>query len=423
MDGTHLFVSISWALVIVLVDCFPWAAASQPCSGLVKDEHCPVAFLQTGAHVRGRSLNAAPSAARPSGLAQPWGRTLFSADPRASAEFFVKYFQAVRVPLPECSLAQRAAVRLSVAYGDEPQTLVFINDPATGAEDLLQQISDAGHKILSRFGKSEQATFVPWIDNHDAYSNNTAVNVSAIIEDQLPMEIYHDPFDGTMVLRLYVPGTLWTVGTGANTVITEEQTQQLEAQWLQPFPELCREDPGRLPDAKPGWTKSTHMSARPEIAAKFMVDILGAEPLEPAFPWPPQEGCTAVQWVIFPDSLLQVHFVMSKEWELDGFSIREEAQKMDALPALQSGSIHAAMHNSLVFTANSLDEYVLRLQAQSLPYEVFKACAENELDESYALIMVIPQNSITVQIRSEHVSIDLITSSRSRCSFDINLNL
>merc|ERR1719343_899832 len=106
------------------------------------------------------------------------------------------------------------------------------------------------------------------------------------------------------MMKEYVPGTLWTVGTFMPQSVTKEQEEQLHALWLQPNPEFCRlplnsedipDDLGR------GWLKSTYMAASPATAAKFMMDIFGAIPQQPpSFPWPPQSNCTAVQWVTLP---------------------------------------------------------------------------------------------------------------------------
>merc|ERR1719277_527275 len=198
-------------------------------------------------------------------------------------------------------------------------------------------------------------------------------------------------------LRVYVPGTLSTLSIrGANTGGGE----RLMEEWGRDSPEQCRifnNDPAdRL-----GWSKSTHMAAKPGVAVKFMVDILGAEPFEGDFPWPPQENCTAAQWVIFPDIHFEVHFVLNSPWEVHGFSIQDMAEMMDGTASLKSGTLTATMYSSLVLTVDSLDQYILRLQAQSMPVLLMRFDSEQ-----YALFMVIPENAITVQLRSQHLSVE-----------------
>jgi len=63
--------------------------------------------------------------------------------------------------------------------------------------------------------------------------------------------------------------------------------------------------------------------------------------------------------------------------------------------------MHPCTYNSLVFMVNSLDEYLLRLKARSMPYTLMHTGSKQ-----YALFMIIPENAITVQLRSQHVSVE-----------------
>eukprot|EP00443_Scrippsiella_acuminata_P132258 CAMPEP_0115646950 /NCGR_PEP_ID=MMETSP0272-20121206/39196_1 /TAXON_ID=71861 /ORGANISM="Scrippsiella trochoidea, Strain CCMP3099" /LENGTH=316 /DNA_ID=CAMNT_0003084497 /DNA_START=107 /DNA_END=1054 /DNA_ORIENTATION=+ len=313
------------------------------------------------------------------------------------------------MPLPACG-APRAAVRLITVNGNanteqDFQMLVFVNDPSAsaGAWNATQAVADAAALILQSFGPGS-LPFVPWIDNHDGYtftgrSNSDLWNMERALADRMPLMAYHGPQGSFIVnLRAYVPGTLSTVSIrGAEAGLT----QQLMQEHGRENPEQCRVF-NNDPSSRWGWSKSTHMAARPAVAVKFMVDILGAVPFEGDFPWPPQENCTAAQWALFPDIRFEVHFVLSQTWEVNGFSIQEQAKLMDGTPALKSGAFTASMYNSLVLSVDSLDQYVLRLQAQSMPFQLMRFNPEQ-----YALFMVIPENAITVQLRSQHLSVDV----------------
>jgi len=392
-----------------------WTHNCQASAEGQSDDQCPVALLQRDSliHTRrsdpdGKTLHA-PSLPSLS----TWGTTFFSTDPEASADFFVSYFKAVRVPLPPCGVP-RAAVRLITVNGNantEPvsQTLVFVNDPSTsaGAWNATQAVSDAAALILQSFGPGS-LPFVPWIDNHDGYTfsaraNFDLWNMERALADGMPLMAYKGPQEGSFIvnLRAYVPGTLSTVSIrGAEAGLTEQLMQEHGRE----NPEQCRVF-NNDPSARWGWSKSTHMAAKPAVAVQFMVDILGAVPFEGDFPWPPQENCTAAQWALFPDIEFEVHFVLSQTWEVHGFSIQEQAELMDGTPALKSGTFSASMYNSLVLSVDSLDQYVLRLQAQSMPFRLMRFSPEQ-----YALFMVIPENAITVQLRSQHLSVDVAVS-------------
>jgi len=371
-----------------------------------------------------QAIQSQPLVAQTQGL-HPAARTFLSADPAASAAWMVKYHQAKYLPLPDHGVVQREAVELVVDVEGPPVTLIFIKDPAAfSAEDgwnATATISEAAASILGTFGPG-QPLYHPWVDNHDGYHNTgpfngSVLNVAAALEDGLPMMVYpeDDGFNPHYIIRVYVPGTLWTIEEGTKaTWLSTEQQQQLDSKYAQADPDLCRvygptglEDQGveGLPD---GWWKATYMSADPLAAAEFAVDILGGVPLISQFPWPPSVGCTAAQWVIFPDFSFHMHFVLNKPYETADFTTERAVQEMSGFEALKSGMFHASMYNSLVLTVGSLDEYVLRLRARSLPFMVM------QFDSVYALVCVIPKNSITLQLRSPHLSVDVPISESMR---------
>jgi len=367
-------------------------------------EQCPVALLQRDSFVELRSQGSklqVPHVASP----QTWGTTFFSTDPEASANYFVRYFKAVRVPLPGCS-APRAAVKLTTAEAENGlplyQMLVFVNDvsQSVGAWNATQAVSEAAALILNSFGKG-QPLYTPWIDNHNGYqflalNGGTIFNLELALADGMPMMAYVEGFGE--ILRLYIPGTLWTIQVADN--FPNELMKRVMHTFGEQNPDACRVE-GESSMDRTGWAKSTWMAADPAVAAKFMIEVLGAVQILGDYRWPPVANCTAAQWVLFPEIMFEVHFVLSQEWQLDGFSIEEQVQAMDGTQALESGQFATSMYNSLVLSVPSLDVYVPRLQAQSVPYMLMRINPKE-----YALFMIIPENAITVQLRSQHLSVE-----------------
>jgi len=399
-------VALALPLTLVLTLALSSSGEQLACEGVGQGE-CQVEFLQVASTVRSRRV--------PSGVQRTWGRSFLSADPAASADYFIRYAGATRMSLPDCSPAERAAVKLYFRGGGVlPQLLFFVKDPLAyvGTWNVTETMLEAAALIQSTFGPGTPL-WTPWWDNHDAYAGIDLINLTAALEDKVPMLVYVDSsVKGANLLRTYIPGTLFTTDSwfGASTASLATM-QELDQLWLEDCPEKCREG-GDLPFSRLGWSKSTYMAAAPQTAANFMVDILDAEQMDSDFPWPPQEGCTAALWVEFPDIDFQVHFVFSQEYQTDGFSIEEQLEEMDGSEALKSGLFHASMYNSLVLVVDSLDKYVLRLQAKSLPYMLVQISSAE-----YALFMIIPKNAITVQLRSAHVSVEAPISA-TMCTLD-----
>jgi len=291
--------------------------------------------------------------------------------------------------------------------------LIFVKDPSAyvGTWNVTETKLEAAALIQSTFGPGTPL-WTPWWDNHDGYAGIDLINLTAALEDKLPILVYVDPGVGAKMLRTYIPGTLWTTGSHfPDSKASVATLRELDQLWLEDCPEKCR-GPGDVPFSRLGWSKSTYMAAAPQTAVNFMVDILDAEQMDGDFPWPPQEGCTAALWVNFPDIDFQVHFVVSQAYQSNGFSIKEQLEEMDGSEALKSGLFHASMYNSLVLVVDSLDKYVLRLQAKSLPYMLVQTSSAE-----YALFMIIPKNAITVQLRSSHVSVEAPISA-TMCTAD-----
>jgi len=279
--------------------------------------------------------------------------------------------------------------------------------------NATQTVVTAAALILDAFSPGG-SIYTPWVDNHDGYhygpfDGGSVMNISAALDGDVPMEIYGvDSLPNEM--RTYVPGTLWTVDIHLHN-LSSETSRQLDTLDLVPDPDYCRESV-LSPPIRPGWWKATYMAARPEVAAQFMVDIFGAQHIESPYPWPPRQNCTAAKWVDLPQLQFELHFVLSLEWQPANFSIQEQVQEMSGYRALESGIFHVSMYNSLVLFVDSLDLYILRLKARSLPYMLMVVDSQQ-----YALFMIIPENAITVQLRSQHLSVQA-TISEALCSED-----
>jgi len=384
------------------------ALASAPCTGVGasgteacgREEQDPVALMQLKSNVqRGGSLAAKME------MPIPVGRTMISTDPKTSAGFFTKYFDAKDLPVPACSHQEAAAVEIQTGWG-MTATYVFVKDTTLPAGTLNSSalVAEVEAKIADVFA-GKAGKYNAWIDNHDGF-NQSSFKYKQALADGVNVGIFDWTYTENVfgIVRFYIPNTLFTF----ELVAPKSDLDQYN------LPEYladdCRDDVN-MPDPTPvfgtvqPWFKTTFMAAMPGMGGGWAKDILGAVDFKAPYPWPPVPGCTEAVWVIFPEYSYMMHFVLSNEFqtssELESSkgTVQAFTDDVKSFRQLGAGVFDHFMLNNLIMQLDSLDPLILRLQAKGYPFLLTR------VGEEYALFTDVPENAQTVQFRSAHVTL------------------
>jgi len=367
------------------------ASSVETCVG---QKQPPVSLLQLKTDVQSAAQRDAPHG-RPLPLGAdliPAMRTLVSTDPKGSAAFMTKYLRAKALPAPTCQHAEVAMVEVDLGSGSTA-VYGFIKDPTKPAGNWTP---DVLMPAVDQFWQESQK-LNEWLDNHDAFPLEVFYWDKAL-SDNLTIAVNDDDMIGidglpSPVVRVWIPYTLWSVEFTGRGHDGSEKQGLIVAE--------CR-DLGRSLDYIETWKKATFMTSDPAAAARFAMDVLGAEHLESPYPWPPQPGCYSAQWVVFPESGFQFHFPHGDSVPPLHPNAEEFVKSVEQVRNISSGAFDVWMYNSLIFRVASLDPWVLRFQSKGVPFVVVRIDSD---EGSYALIADIPGTGSVVQLRSSSVSV------------------
>jgi len=377
------------------------ACAADAPGGCPTAAQSPVNLLQVVSEVTNRGRGAAKESLLPQGVPEgrPWGRTILSTNPQASADFFVRYFEAelVDLGLPSCDKVEQVAVKKS--WANTTYMAIFMRDDSMNMT-LLESIVDTVDKSVGDVFQKERI-YDPWFDNHDMFIDDPGFRFDLAIQDKIDIAIFEWRFGVLPKVRFLIPYTMWTW----EVVVEREVALNLGMVWLEDTNnrpscgDIEQADANREDYPKTPWMKSTFMSADPFAALHWVVDVLGAEQMISPYPNPPIPGCTTGTWAVYPKSGYMFHFVENLEYEKTPGAIAEFAASVEGQRNLMEGVFDPLMHDSLIIEVESLDPYLEKLQARSQPFFLTMVSAEEQ-----ALFMDIPNNGIIVQLRSRSLA-------------------
>jgi len=392
------------------------------------DEQSPVALMQLKLGVRTGSL----SSRRMITADEPevFGRTILSADPRATAEWVAKYYKDAEV-LPsfgECEEAERAAVLLHLG-DDFSQLMVFVKPITSLHSDLNPNvmIPRIEQTVLDMF--RGMSNYTSWYDAHDGFRSDSFLLEEALADGYSIGNFKHVETDGSVnsanYIMFFFPHTMYGVQNanrdqgdlpeGMPEFFLEDCRGRDDGDYALSLLEHPRRRDG-VPSPSPpddgerervvsplSWWKGTFMANNPGKAADFAVKVLNATEVPNPYSQP-VVGCTSAAWVQFEVSGFQLHFVNSAGYQPHEDTIKAFTQRVLSNRDLKAGHFDPYMYNSFIMTVKSLDPYVERLQAQSLDFLLVKAG-----EEQLALFISVPDNDITFQLRSAHLSVEAPT--------------
>jgi len=372
------------------------ASSVETCVG---HEQPPVSLLQLKTAVQSAAQRDAPPG-RPSPLGAdliPAMRTLVSTDPKGSAAFMTKYLRAKALPVPACHHAEVAMVEVDLGSGSTA-VYGFIDDQTKPAGNWTPDVLVPAVAQSWQEHYAGKLDFYEWFDNHDGFPLEAFLWDKALA-DNLDFTVGDADMIGidglpSPVVRIMIPYTLWTLEfTGGGHNGSEKQGESAA---------LCR-DIGLSFEYIETWKKATFMTSDPAAAARFAMDVLGAQHLESPYPWPPQPGCYSAQWVVFPESGFQLHFPSAGDSvPLMHPTAGEFVKSVEQVRNISSGAFDVWMYNSLIFRVASLDPWALRFQSKGVPFVVVRIDSD---EGSYALIADIPGTGIVLQLRSSNASV------------------
>jgi len=345
-----------------------------------ESEEAPTALMQLKTKVQRGD--------QPSETLLPMGRTFLSTDPDASAEFLVKFYNAGLVALPACTGTARAAVRMP----DTAAVIVFVKDDSLPIGDVdLRGLIRFMNKTLVRAVSGIENTYYFHLDSHDGWHVGSLVGGIEYLSASSPVVGYsHSSHSGQVDALVQIPQTMQTIQMHIADPVNIPLVVQSD----------CRTDDKGGQRTGGSWWKSTFSAANPEAAADVAVNVLRASRID--CPYPPVAGpnCTAGTWVQFPGTEFQLHFVKSQGYQAYPGEMQAFTRQVRSLRNLTAGRLDRFMYNSLMFRVSLLEPFVQRAQALGLPFLVVSTGPEEQ-----ALFLDVPENDITIQLRSKRVGV------------------
>jgi len=359
-------------------------------------EEAPTALMQLKAKVqRGSPLSEPPL---------PMGRTFLSTDPAASAKFIVEFYHGELVELPVCAGVERAAVRMpalfSEATGWRP-VIIFIQDDSLPIGDVdLAGIIGSMNKTITRAAMGVQNLYWFHLDSHDGWSNDlTWEGVEKEVAASVPVAGYQHKGKTDIDALVQIPQTMQTISMyiadPRNIPVVLQDDCRVDDVALVEVPVVPQYE---RPNPNGAWWKSTFFAANPEVAASVAIKVLGAEQIVAPYPLVAGPNCTAAAWVSLPGSGLNLHFVNAPEYQAYPGEMQSFIRQVRSLRNLTAGRLDRFMYNSLMLKVSSLEPFVERAQAAGVPFLMVRAGPEEQ-----ALFLDVPENDITIQLRSKYV--------------------
>jgi len=344
------------------------------------------------------------------------GRTFLSVDPLASAKFLVRYYQAEMVTLPACASAERAAVRMPTQYASDTDLLpviVFIKDESLPVGDLnLGGLIGSMNETLARAASGVDNSYVFHFDNHDGWRSGVG-SIEKAIADGVPVAgFYHTPGDPDDYDALVqIPHTMQTIQMryfspqispvfqgdcrGDGTSSDSGSDSELDSSSTESSADSIT---GYRPEEQRVWWKSTFAATNPDAAANLAVNVLGAHPSVSPYDSVTGPTCTTAVWLRMSGNF-GLHFVKSPRFQNYEGEMQDFTQQVRSLRNLTAGKLDRFVYNSLMFKVDSIDPYVDRVKQLNLPFLVVSAGPEEQV-----LLLDVPENDFTIQIRSKHSS-------------------
>jgi len=275
--------------------------------------------------------------------------------------------------------------------------LVFIKDDSLpiGDVDLGVLIGSMNETLVSAASGTVNAYWFH-LDRHDGWLNSIlSGGIEKEISKSVPVAGYYHTTESALEIDalVQIPQTMQTI-----------QMHVVDPANIPPVVQFdCRSD-AILDSQIGGWWKATFFAANPEAAADMAVNVLSALRID--CPYPPVAGpnCTAATWVKLPGSGFQLHFVKSPEYQAYPGEMQAFTRQVRSLRNLTAGRLDRFMYNSLMLRVSSLEPFVERAQALGLPFLVVSTGPEEQ-----TLFLDVPENDITIQLRSKRVGVTLQT--------------
>jgi len=389
------------------------------------------------------------------------GHSYASVDPKASADFAVKYFGAalVKDEQPVCMPGivgglrgesgvppREVVVRLPLHsdFRGGGLELRFVSNPrkAGGAYDIAAHV-DAMARLYGNLSDNSGHHWNQFFDNHlGFYAHPSDQIATALLRDGVP---FFTGQSGGLYQSVYVviPGTGQVVEVLGNFMIDVLPRHHVRFSSTDQFcsPKRLRR---RLGESNSGihggggssssssssssslginykngdadLNKTTMAGADPEAAIAFAVRYLGGSPIQ-QHRGPQGDGpCTKLAWAEWPD-LHQWHVVKysSADWVTTDqlrpavpYNISDLAKYVEELRALGSNVYDMWLDNREVLQVGNLTEMAEVLQADGVPFGVWSQPAEG----TCSIYLDLPGNGLAVELVSREFGGEPL---RSRC--------
>lgn len=353
------------------------------------------------------------------------GRSYYSSDPTASAEFVKKYIQGKDLET-DVAMTVPGSHRANVGFNN--WKLLFAKASNSKEADAwaehIQKLWAAGVSSRSweHFG-----------DFHDGIYMST-LRIQQLLDDHVGAWFYGTIYPLT---RLMVPHTAWTLeckddvwrggdigmrlrtkdGTLAHVKYVNEPGSfgtwyaENKSVSISEFPEFaaktwaldepCRNvaDHEDAPNSEKLFWKITYAVPNASIARDFATTVLGAVERSCAFPYPPKRECTtgSIWMYLGVHELFQIHLVESAVPDDHERVLNYHAAYAKKAAGLATGCLHPLLYNSLVLEVDSLDTMVTKLQGYKVPHLITRTEAGR-----FALTFAFPGNeAIVIQVHGD----------------------
>jgi len=369
---------------------------------------------------------------------QPVGRSFYSSDPDASANFVNRYLNSNPEANGDMFVSAPGAKAAGTYLSGWRYRFIQGNDPVM--ESTAREFEDTWEAALTK------RTWTAWGDFHDGTFWN--LNLTNAMADNVTNWVYSS-YSPEGFSRWYIPGTTYghegqdgpdkkAVGMepGVDLNCQDKDDQRLvynrssQEVWQAYGEEGNLEEPCD-PDAqaylrKQTWPidepgrrsiggviekvvptnlfKITYGVPNASKARDFATEVLGATDKECVFPYPPtklEDGTpvNGAKW-LYVNDWLQMHLVESGD-EAQHARI-SEYHKLGESKAehLRNGCLHAFFLNHIIFQVDTLDPFIDKLEERQVPY-----LATKNGNGDYALIFAFPGNeAVVIQLSSQHLT-------------------